>query len=799
MIKRIKKFLEDAIDGNGKSWLWILLITVIPVALLYRTLFLGELIRASDITSQYYWEVINYGRSWITPFTNPKWGPEVNFGMDGTGGLAKTSLPWRQLIYMIFPLPVSIAWEIVMHLIFAGIGTFLYCRVIGLNRFSSFLASLFFILPSEIITLINAGHVGKINTIAWTPWVFFALEKGLQERKPLYFLLTGGALALQFFEMHWQIAFYTCLAVGFYFIFRVASIYIKEKDKKVSGKLTLYAVLMVLIFFTASSISFLPVYKWSKTTERAGGMKYEDGMSWSMPPEELATYLIPGFFGLSRKESGYDPGYIDIHYWGRMIFTQTTDYMGILPLVLAACAILYRRTWHTRFFLFLSVFSLVIALGRYTPLYHFIYLYVPGFSTFRVPKMILFLLAFAVAVMAGAGSQWLFFDQDEHKTGRVKRVVYGLLLLLGITAGLTAYAYIDRESIMQTYNRQLSVAFRWAQPPDIAYKRFMNIIWGSVTFMTFLSTTIAILWLFLKNGIGRVWLIIFATVFFIIDVWNVNGRFIVTTPWPEVQKSDVVRFLEKDREAFRLAALAGEDSFYYSRYGIHVISSYLAVSEKEFAEYRNRIDLSNNLLDLMNVKYITLPKSDIGNPPLGGVLMDKYQVVFNEDPNTVVLMNMKALPRVYPVHQVILERDKELIFNILNHPQFNPWEMAVVEENPPVKLPPPSISSAASKVQLLSYSNDRIDVRADMAENGFLVLSEKYYPGWKAYVDGMETKIYKTNYIMRGVYLPKGPHKVEFIFDPWPYKVGLWLSSATFLLLIGAIALRVRKGTDASQ
>ena len=80
-----------------------------------------------------------------------------------------------------------------------------------------------------------------------------------------------------------------------------------------------------------------------------------------------------------------------------------------------------------------------------------------------------------------------------------------------------------------------------------------------------------------------------------------------------------------------------------------------------------------------------------------------------------------------------------------------------------------------------------------MAQDGFLVLSEKYYPGWKAYVDGKSEKIYKANSIMRAVYLWKGNHTIKFVFDPLAYKVGLWLSSITFLFLFGAVVWRVRR------
>lgn len=788
LINKITDFFRGSIEEKRNSF-WIFLIVVIPIILLYRILFLGELIRASDIASQFYWGVIDYGRAWIpTPFSEI-WAPHVNFGTDGSVGYATHLLPWRLIVYMIFPLPASISWEIVTHLIFAGIGSFLYCRAIGLNRPSSFLASLFFILSSELITLINAGHVGKINTISWTPWIFLTLEKALQEKRPFYFLLTGGALAFQFLEMHWQIAFYTCLAVAFYFIFRVINIYLQNKDIKESGRLSIYSVLMVAVFFAASSISFLPVYKWSKTTERAGGMADEDGMSWSMPPEELVTYIVPGFFGLSRKESGPDPGYIDIYYWGRMIFTQTTDYMGILPLVLAGAALIYRRNWHVKSLLFLAFFSLIVALGKYSIIYRFMYHYLPGFSTFRVPKMILFLFAFAVSVLAGSGVQWLFYDEDPNKTRRIRNILYGLAAIWVVTAVLTLYAYLDMEGLIQFYKSDLNRAFRWKFPPDIAYRRLMNIIWGSVSFLAVLGSIMAILWLTMKERLSRDLLILFALFLFVIDVWSVNGRFIVTGPAPRIEKTDIIKFLEGDKSLFRLAPFAGEESFLYSHFKIPVISSYLAVSEKDFAEYRNRVDLDGNLLDLMNVKYVTMNKSDIGNLS-PGTPIGKYKVAFNGQ-NTVLLQSLTYLPRTYPVHQVVIERNKDMAFNILNHPQFNPRDMVVLEDVPPAPLNP-FLPSSASRTEITRYSNDEITIKADMAQDGFLVLSEKYYPGWKAYVDGKGTKIFKANYIMRAVYLNKGIHKVEFVFDPWAYKVGLWLSAGTLLFLSGAVAWRIK-------
>lgn len=777
--------------------LYPLLISVLTIFLLRKILFTDQIINATDVGTQYFWEVYHLPKLSYIDWFHFTWGGLGNFGDDITKNLARNLLPYRYLIYKILPSHLGIAWETAFHIIFAGIGTFLYCRVLGLHRFSSFFAAISFIFSAEMISLINAGHIGKIGTITWAPLIFFFLEKGLQEKRPFYFLLTGGALAMQFFEMHWQISFYTCLAVGFYFIFRTIGIYLQNRNIHESGRLAVYATLMVVIFFAASLISFLPTYEWSKTSERAGGMAYEDGMSWSMPPEELVTYIIPGFFGLSRRESHYNPIKIDVYYWGRMWFAQATDYLGIFPLILSGIALAYKRNKYTWLFASMAVLTQVMALGKYTPVYRFMYEYLPGFSSFRVPKMILFLTSFSVAVMAGIGMDWLLFAEDERKRERIRRVMYILVGILTVSALLTIYAWIDMERLMGVFQSAFSKPSRYINDPYLPYNRYVNILQGSLIYILMLAISISILWLLLKEKVKIGYLQAAMVLFLIGDLWMVNQKFISTAPVPDTKPNEIIKFLKKDKEIYRILPLVGTGGeFLYTSHDIPILFGYNPVVEKDFAEVRARLDLDNNLADLLNVKYLVMSKAELGGqPPSLGSMMGKYMVAFTGDPNSVVLLNTKYLPRAYPVHQVVVEKDKDLIFNILNHPQFNPREIVLLEDAPPASLAP-SAPSSASRIRISKYSNNEIDIDAEMAQDGFLVLSEKYYPGWEAYVDGKETKIYKANYVMRAVYLPKGTHKVRFVFDPWPYKVGLWVSSATFLSLIGAVAWRIRRKSD---
>ena len=91
-------------------------------------------------------------------------------------------------------------------------------------------------------------------------------------------------------------------------------------------------------------------------------------------------------------------------------------------------------------------------------------------------------------------------------------------------------------------------------------------------------------------------------------------------------------------------------------------------------------------------------------------------------------------------------------------------------------------------MRVLRYEGERIDLEAAVGINSLLVLGEKYYKGWRATVNGKQAEIFPVNHVLRGVYLTPGTHKVEFVFDPMPFKVGKYLtllSFALFAVLLG--------------
>ena len=420
-----------------RDGIFIALMAVIVICFCNRLLFTDLIIRASDVITQFLWgakamkqqNLLDYLSSLPTLF-QASWEPLQDGGRTLEGGWnAIGLLLHRFLIMHFFPFPSSIAWLAVLSLLWGGIGTFCYCRAIGTGRWGALAAGLIYALCTENVSLINAGHIQKIEAISWAPWALYYLETSLQSGRFFHYAMTALMLAIQFFTMHWQIAFYTCLAVASYWFFYVGERFFAERGGYVKpfGKDLLLASTILILFFSTVAMSFAPLLSWSKQSERGGGMTQEEGLSWSMPPEEILTYAIPGLVGFSRQEAGDKPEGDQTYYWGRMHFTQTNDYLGLLPWFLLPLALIFKRDRYSRFFTFLMIATLLMALGKYTFIYRFMFDHLPGFSTFRVPKMILFLFAFAAAVLAGRGVDVLLSDVDRRKLR---------LWLGGITAGV---------------------------------------------------------------------------------------------------------------------------------------------------------------------------------------------------------------------------------------------------------------------------------------------------------------------------------------------------------------------------
>jgi hypothetical protein len=157
------------------------------------------------------------------------------------------------------------------------------------------------------------------------------------------------------------------------------------------------------------------------------------------------------------------------------------------------------------------------------------------------------------------------------------------------------------------------------------------------------------------------------------------------------------------------------------------------------------------------------------------------------DGEVQIYQNRNALSRAFVVHRAVLAPEESAAVALMRQPDFAPSAEAVVEGSVPESQMAALASSPAadgSSVEITNYSDNQVKLVSHMDNPGLLVLSDAYYPGWKAYVDGKQTPIYATDVALRSVFLPAGEHSVEFTYSPASFKLGAAVSIASLAALM---------------
>lgn len=785
-----------------KDLLALLALLGVMVLMFQRILFTDQIIRAPDITAEFIWNIKHFSvASFWDLFRinlNANWDIYVNGGgTEGGGTLSMQFLLYRSLLFWLIPLPANIACFIVFHLFFAGAGTYCFCRLIGAGRAAAFLAALVFAVAPENASLINAGHVQKIATISFAPWAFYFLEKGYQSRRVFPFMAAAVTLAFQFFNMHWQIAYYTCLALGVYGLCRTVAIVAAEREGRQRAILKLAGLNAVILLFFISSvaISLLPIADWSRETTRgaqsganngAGGLNVEEAMSWSLPPEEVATFIVPGMFGLSRQEGGFNGTAIKSYYWGRMAFTQTTDYLGVLPWLLLPLALIFRRDRYTLLAVAGFILGLLFSMGKFTPFYWFLYEHFPGIKQFRVPKMMMIIPALCLGILGARGLDALF-DESVCRDGRFRKYLWGLA---GLTAALVLFwgvCSLGSGYFTGRFIEVLAQPTRFEQGMPLVRQRWDNLLSEAAIAAVVVALHGAAIAAVARRLIPLRYAPIVLIVLFLADVGRINDKFMLLQPVPvraEEKKTPVMEFVARSAPLYRVMPLDGTDPMKYASQAIPVLYTSNPVQMQRWQEFLDSFALASPMTDMMNLRYLIMPADQLAQqlPQLG----EKYRVVYQDmSRNEVVLENLSVLPKAWLVTQALVEKDPARRMMVLGSPGFTADRLALVESPPPLSLE----GGVPGEATVTRYEPARVAVDVKGGGNALLVLGEKYYRWWQATIDGTAADVVPVNHVLRGVYVPAGAHRVEFRFDPLPFRIGRMLTLGSFVLF-GAMLIR---------
>ena len=691
------------------------------------------------------------------------------------------------------------SWEIAIFF-FAGLFMFLLARQLGFSPLIALAAAIAYMFCNFFVASVAAGHGGKVKTIAYIPLVVWSVLRYFKDRNLLNWSVMGFVMGTFFLDPgHTQIIYYTFLMLGIYFVFLTLDQFKQDKFGIIKNGAGLASAMLVGLAFGA--VNYFSLYIYSDVTMRAvppaiseavamasgSGMTFDYITMWSFHPLEIITFFIPTFFGL---ESPY--------YWGWMTFTSSAFYFGLLPIVAALIGAVYRRNVMTRFLIVTSVLVLLISFGRFfEPFFQLMLTVLPFFSKFRVPSMILSIFAFTVSLLACYGLDFIFNPTEEERRKR-KELEKPLLYAMGGFGVLLIVFVIFKSGFFSSLSLLAEDDAKRYSAPQIAQLkqiRFDLLSGGLVKCILMLEVILGILYFHVREKISYTLSMTVLLAVLIFDTVSLNKKILRPQPRAsmtyEFQETETIRFLKSDSTQFRIFSLldhAQAGSPVWTYFGLQSIGGYSPAKMRiyqdviDFALYKGpdpQFPINMNVVNMLNVKYLIAN----GQLPQGkGFFLAKL----DEINKSLIYENKNMLPRAFFVKRLMVIPEKPMIFSTLNSETFNPREAAILEKNP--QLPVEAYDS--SWVRIVSYRTDRIEIRAYADKPTQLVLSETYYPhGWRALIDGKETEIYKTNYILRSVQFPAGEHTVEFVFEPKEYRLGIWVTTVAFYTVISMMLL----------
>ena len=340
----------------------------------------------------------------------PQWQPWIFSGMPTLEAFTYVNLLYLPSYFLDF-LGVSDLNIQFIHLVFSAISMFYLVHKLIENRKIAFISGLLWMLNPFLITMIVYGHGSQMMTAAFFPITLLLLLRLKDEQTILNMLLFSLFLGLQLQRAHVQIAYYSCMLLGFFFIYSL----FQNRNKKYAA----FFFSGIIIAFLIASHIYLPSLDYRDMSIRSGDMgSFAYATNWSMHPKELLTYLMPNFFGFGGST-----------YTGFMPFTDFPNYVGLLVLLFALLS-LKQFNKMKLFFWLVVVVSILLSFGKYFEIfYQFFYNYLPFFSSFRVPSMILILSNFCIYILCAFGLKD-FLKMIKNKFPQIQSTIILYIFLI---------------------------------------------------------------------------------------------------------------------------------------------------------------------------------------------------------------------------------------------------------------------------------------------------------------------------------------------------------------------------------
>ncbi len=745
----------------------------------------------------------------------PQWNPFMFGGMPYVGAMHGDIFYPTALLRLLMPTDVAMTWGFVLHTFAAGFFTYRFLRVWGLGFWPALIGGLAYLLGGPIASYASPGHDGKLFLGALLPLALWLLIRGIRDGRHWAWGAFAIVVGLGVLSPHPQLLQYLLLTAGSFALFlafgsdaRGAAL-----DRRTAMRRLGYATAAVLVGMAMGAIQFAPVREYVPFSPRAGGKDYSFATNFSFPIVELFNMYLPQWTGILDR------------YWGPNSIHFHSEYLGGSVLVLAGAGLggggdadrRFRRFW-----IGAGVVSLLWALGGSTPFFHLIYALVPGTKFFQAPSTIIYVFSFAVSVLAALGTQRLLAATIS------RRYVYGWLgfgLVIALLASAGVLTSLAESSAARAWSsRALALGYDAGAAQQIAEQKATqangnaaDVIVGAWRSFLFVALLAGLALAYHRSAITARVLGVAVVLTVALDLWSVERRYwLFSEPAAKLYASDAaIDYLKREAQPGRVLVRAvtqdglNQPDPYFGTdaegkgtglmvHGIRSLTGYhgnelgryQTLSKQVLADGRTTAAMTPMFWRHENARYLytnaVMPDSQL-----------KLLVgpVKNSVGSTVYLYRLPGEnPYAWVAPAMTKASDADALAAILD-PRFDPLRIAVfdaaaaLDVKPPSALPAPiALTTTATNV---AAGRATITLSAPAPAGSALVVSENFFPGWQAKVDGRAMPVLRANYNLLGVPLPTGARAVELEFRDPALSTGKIISLAALLLALAALAAGV--------
>lgn len=756
-------------------------VVLAPVILFSTLLFTGQALFWGTPSTQFvpWWEF-----AWRTILEGgfPLWNPWVGMGAPLAANY-QTALfyppYWGYFVFFVLGGIKLMAWSmtlmVVLHLIWAGLGTVKLLEDLKVGKLGQAVGALAFSLSGYLVS--RAGFLSINAAVAWIPWILL-FTKGLITKKARYFWLTGLVFGFQFLAGHAQTAWYTALLGGLWITFW--SINTVDREHLVKNFIITWGKFIGagLLGVAISAIQLVPTLEYLLQSQRASEFGYAKAMTYSFWPWRFLTLFMPDLFG--NPASG--------NYWGYGNYWEDAIYLGLFPIILALGLIIksvkrngiksdsknrIRKELNRKFVWFLAFItflSFLLALGKNTFIFPFLYHNVPSFDLFQAPTRFTIWAEISLAVLAG-----IAIDQFSRPEGR--RLYWTRLAAAGcfaITVG-SVIALIFLRGINLTFIKSagqagltglvFTLAMLFVPQKNRGMKR---VIWNNIV-VGLVALDLLVAGWGLNPGIG-------------VDFYRI---FPEQDQQSRIFMYDRVEYDLKFQQFFTfdsfLPEKEWEEMYVYSIPNLNMLQRVEMVNNFDpivtgryqiWMEEINEQDLIKNeqLFKLMNV----------------GSIIEKD----NLDQISLTSLSKSGENKLRFVGCALTVEDETEALNLILDGKVNLGQIVIIENNNQREFSP--CNQVQGVINILEEKPGYLRLNVNLEKGSWIFWSQAWYPGWRGEIDGKRGVVQRANYLFQAVYSPAGNHEVEFLYRPDSFIWGASISAVGVVAVAGGL-IRTRK------